>query len=161
MEAVVHVSPESGGSMKPKTSADEDAADEPFWAVVAGWSTVIRRDVVVTVWAIRRYSYVDSHLGICSRGEDSKATSSDGSQHKNCGLAHNFTSAIGWLDFCNHQNPKPFAALEFPARFHLRTRIPVDGISDPRTRGAGKDWREARRLGRCRGLGEPQPEEAA
>jgi hypothetical protein len=64
--------------MKPRTSADEDAASKPFWAIVARWSTVIRSDVVVTIGTLGCYSDIDAHLSVCSWGDYREATSSNG-----------------------------------------------------------------------------------
>jgi hypothetical protein len=61
MEAVVHVAPEGRGSMKPRTGADEHVASKPFWAIVASWGTVIRRDVVITIGTLWCYSDVDAY----------------------------------------------------------------------------------------------------
>jgi hypothetical protein len=78
MEAIVHIAAESGGPMKPRTGADEDASSKPFRPVVPDRSTVIRRNVVVSIGTLWCYSDVDAdaHLSDCWWGECRKATSS-------------------------------------------------------------------------------------
>jgi hypothetical protein len=78
MEGIVHVTVESAGPMKPRTSADEDAASKPLRAVVANWSTVIRRNVVVAIGTLWCNSNVNAHLSVCSWGNYHEATSSNG-----------------------------------------------------------------------------------
>src|SRR5208283_207609 len=65
METVIHVALEFVGAMKPRASANEDFATKPFRAVVAGGSTVIRSDVIVTVGAIRSHADDDVDLSLC------------------------------------------------------------------------------------------------
>jgi hypothetical protein len=79
MKAIIHVAAEGAWSMKPRTSTDEDTSSKPFWAVVARWSTAIRRDVVVAIRTVWCYSDVDAHLSFCPWGDHREATSSNGS----------------------------------------------------------------------------------
>ena len=65
METVVHVALEFVGAMKPRASANEGFATKPFRTVVAGRSTVIRSDVIVTVRAIRSHADDDVDLSLC------------------------------------------------------------------------------------------------
>ena len=78
VEGIIYVPVKLSGPMKPRTSADEDASSKPLRAVVANWSTVIRRDVVVTIGALWCYSDVDAHLSVCSWGDYREATSGNG-----------------------------------------------------------------------------------
>jgi hypothetical protein len=78
MEAIVHVAVEIARPVKPRTDTDEDPSGEPFWAVVAIWSTVIRRDVVVAVRTDRCHSDVDGYLSIRSWGHHREASPSNG-----------------------------------------------------------------------------------
>ncbi len=68
MEMVIYMAPEFFRAMEPRANANEDAVVEPFWAVVANRSAVIRRDVIVAVGAVRSRSNLDSHLSLCTRG---------------------------------------------------------------------------------------------
>ena len=52
MEMVIYMAPEVGRAMKPWAGANEDAAIEPLWTVVAGRSTGVRSDVIVSVRTI-------------------------------------------------------------------------------------------------------------
>src|SRR5665213_292388 len=52
MEAVIYMAPEVFRAMKPRSGADKDAVVEPLRAVVAGGSTPIRRDVIITIRTI-------------------------------------------------------------------------------------------------------------
>jgi len=70
MKAVIYVAMEVGCAMKPRARANEDAAGKPFRSVVAGRSTVVWRDIVVTIGAIGGDSNLHAHLSGCcgSRG---------------------------------------------------------------------------------------------
>jgi hypothetical protein len=79
--AIVDVAVESGAPVKPWAGADENAAGKPFWAVVAGRSTIIGRDVVVAIRTLGCNSDVDAdaHLSVCSWSDGSEAASGNGS----------------------------------------------------------------------------------
>jgi len=64
MEMVIHVTPEFGGTMKPRADTDEDPATKPFRTVVSNGSAVVRRNVIVTVRAVRRRSNFDRNLSL-------------------------------------------------------------------------------------------------
>jgi hypothetical protein len=69
VETVIYIAVEILAAVKPWADANEDAPIEPLRTVISGGSTVIRRDVVVTVWTFRRYSNFDSDLGLRCRNE--------------------------------------------------------------------------------------------
>ena len=79
MEAVIYVSLESTGAMKPRASADEGLAVKPFWTVVACRGTVIGSHVIVTIGTFRGDSDVDADLSFCFWGGSGEADSSDSS----------------------------------------------------------------------------------
>jgi hypothetical protein len=73
MEVVIHVPMEVFGSVEPGAGADKDASVEPFRTVVAGRSTGIWRNVIVTVRAVRRDSDLDADLSGGYRGGERKS----------------------------------------------------------------------------------------
>lgn len=77
MKMVIHVAPEIGRTMKPRASADEDAVQKPFRAVVTVGSTSVRRSRVVSIGANGGYSDVDADLSLGSRGSNRIANSND------------------------------------------------------------------------------------
>jgi len=68
METVIHVAAEFVVAMKPRARANENLAVKPFRAVVAGRSTIIRSDVIVTVRTIRSRANDDADLSFCFGG---------------------------------------------------------------------------------------------
>jgi hypothetical protein len=65
METVIHVALELTRAMKPGASANEAVSVEPLWTVVAGRSTAIRSDVIVTIGTVRGYADLDVDLSLC------------------------------------------------------------------------------------------------
>ena len=65
METVIYVAVEACSAMKPRASANEDAAGKPFWAVVAVGRAVVRRDIIVAVGTFRRDSDFNGYLSLC------------------------------------------------------------------------------------------------
>ena len=65
VEGIVHLALEVAAAMKPRANADENAAIEPFRAVVAVGNTVIGGVIVVTVGTIRGDSNLDADLSMC------------------------------------------------------------------------------------------------
>jgi hypothetical protein len=64
VESVIDVAVETGRTVKPRASADENATRKPFRAVIAIRCAVVRRDIIVAVRAYRRYSDLDAYLGL-------------------------------------------------------------------------------------------------
>jgi hypothetical protein len=65
VETVVHVTVELSMAVKPRASADEEAAAvKPFWAVVTVWSTVIRISIEVAIRTYRGRPDTDANLGV-------------------------------------------------------------------------------------------------
>ncbi len=67
MKAVIHVAAEVFRAMKPRASADEDAARKPLRPVVAIRGTVIRRSVIVSVRTLGSDADLDTNLSCCFR----------------------------------------------------------------------------------------------
>ena len=65
IEAIIYVSVEVGRAMKPRASADKETIHKPLRAVVAVWSTLVWRNVVVAIRTNRRSSDLDAHLSLC------------------------------------------------------------------------------------------------
>lgn len=65
MEMVIYVTPKVGRPMKPWASAYEDAANKPFRTVVAGRSTGVGGDVIVTVGTVGGCTDFDADLSLC------------------------------------------------------------------------------------------------
>src|ERR1017187_2227758 len=65
IERVIDPAMEVVGAMKPRADTDENAAVEPFRAVVAVGNAVIRRVVIVTVGTVGCDSDVDADLSLC------------------------------------------------------------------------------------------------
>jgi hypothetical protein len=61
---VIHVATEVIVAMKPRTGTDEDTTGKPFRTVVAGWSTTIRRGIIVPIRTCRGYSDVNADLSL-------------------------------------------------------------------------------------------------
>jgi hypothetical protein len=75
VEAMIDVSIEMSRSMKPRPCADEYTAAEPFRSVVAVWSAIVRRNLIVPVGTNGRSPNADCHLCLCairSRHEKTK-----------------------------------------------------------------------------------------
>jgi hypothetical protein len=64
MEVIVYVTVKVGWTMKPRTSADEDAASKPFWPVISVGGAGIGWDVVVAIGTGRGYPDTDGNLGV-------------------------------------------------------------------------------------------------
>jgi hypothetical protein len=77
MEAVIYVTMEAFGSMKPWASANEDAAGKPLRSVVAVGGAVVRGNIVVTVGTIGRDSDVDGYLSLGFRSRYREADCSN------------------------------------------------------------------------------------
>ncbi len=67
-DMVIYVTPKVGRPMKPWASAYEDAANKPFRTVVAGRSTGVGGDVIVTVGTVGGYPDFDADLSLCFGG---------------------------------------------------------------------------------------------
>ena len=81
VKVVVHVAAKSAGTMKPGTGADEDSPIEPFRAVIAGWSTAVWNDVVISIGTFRGDPDGNTHLGLRCR-EDSHEAACDSSSQR-------------------------------------------------------------------------------
>jgi hypothetical protein len=94
IEAVVYLAAELIAAVKPRARANENVPTKPLWTVVAGRSTVVRGDVIVSVGTVRSHADFDADLslrpGSCCR----KATAGHGSHHKKSKSTHKFTSVI-------------------------------------------------------------------
>lgn len=77
VEVVVNVTVETVRTVKPRTSADEDAAREPLRAVVAIRSAIVRGFFVVAVRTDRRWAYLHGNLGICPWAGSKQESSSN------------------------------------------------------------------------------------
>jgi hypothetical protein len=64
MEMGIYVTMKVLRSVEPRANADEDASIEPFRTVVAGRSTGIRSNVIVTIRTIGGYSHLDADLSV-------------------------------------------------------------------------------------------------
>ena len=87
---VVYVAAEVVRTMKPRTSANEDAIHEPFRAVIAVRRTSIGWSFIVSIGTNRRRSNLDADLSICGRG---------GHRQANCR-----NSSYGEVIECLHKN---------------------------------------------------------
>jgi hypothetical protein len=65
MKVIVNVAVKVFRAVKPRASANEDTAGKPLRSVVAVGGTVVRSNIVVSVWTFRCSSDVDAHLGLC------------------------------------------------------------------------------------------------
>jgi hypothetical protein len=65
--------------MKPRASANESVPVKPLRPVVAGGSTGIRSDVIVTIGTVRGYADFDRDLSLCLGGGSDEADSSNSS----------------------------------------------------------------------------------
>jgi hypothetical protein len=77
IEGVVYVALEVIGAMKPRANADENAAIEPFRAVIAVGNAVIGGVVIVTIGTIRGDSDFDHDLSLCFGSSYHKKDSSN------------------------------------------------------------------------------------
>jgi hypothetical protein len=65
IEPVVDRSMEVSRSVEPTARADKDAAPKPLRPIVAIGCAVIRRIVVIAIWAMRLHANSDVDLGFC------------------------------------------------------------------------------------------------
>src|ERR1700691_231047 len=65
IEGVIYIALEVIRTMKPRASADEDAASEPFRAIVTVGNAAIGSVIIVAVGTIRGYADFDADLGPC------------------------------------------------------------------------------------------------
>jgi hypothetical protein len=65
MEVVIYVAVEACRAMKPRASANEDAAGKPFGAVIAVGCAIVGRDVVIAIGTFRRCSDFNGYLSLC------------------------------------------------------------------------------------------------
>jgi hypothetical protein len=90
IEMMIDVPIEMLRPMEPRTGADEDTTREPFRAVIAVWSAIVRRNLVIPVRANWRFSDADCNLCIrCMRSGEEKA--------RNC------NSQVGEVSHCFHR----------------------------------------------------------
>jgi len=74
IEMMIDVPVEMLWPVVPRTGADEDTTREPFRAVIAVRSAIVRRNLVIPVRANRRFSDADCNLCIrCMRSGEEKA----------------------------------------------------------------------------------------
>ena len=125
METVIYMARELLGAMKPRASANEDASGEPFRAVVACGSTIIRSDVIVTVRAVRGNADLDADLRLCVGWGSCEAetTSQPPSKYK-CGYAHKLLPLLDRSLFCNLFRGEPRGQLQAPRKSHRLKRVP-------------------------------------
>jgi hypothetical protein len=64
VESVIHMADEIAAAMKPRPSANEDAAAKPLRTVVTSGSAGIRSDVIVTIGTLRSDSDFDADLSL-------------------------------------------------------------------------------------------------
>src|SRR5277367_1778434 len=74
VERVIHVPVEAVRTVIIGTSANEYAALEPLGAVVTVGSTIIRRRLVITVWADRRPSHAHRNVRVAAAGREQHKT---------------------------------------------------------------------------------------
>ena len=86
MEVVIDMTVKVGGTMKPRASANEDAAVKPLGAVVAVGGTTVRSSVVVAVRTVGGDADVDVDLRLCSGSTGCKAKAGG------CGQCEHFQS---------------------------------------------------------------------
>jgi len=92
IEMMIDVPVEMLRPMEPRTGADEDTTREPFRAVIAVRSAIVRRNLVIPVRANRRYSDGDRNLCIrCMRSGEEKAHSCYGQVGEVSHCFHRFT----------------------------------------------------------------------
>jgi hypothetical protein len=72
METIINVAMKIGRTVEPRPGADENAAAEPFGAVIAGRRTTVGSNVIIAVWAVRSDADVDADLSLCSRDSQCK-----------------------------------------------------------------------------------------
>jgi hypothetical protein len=96
IETVVYVAIEVGGAVKPGPSANEDAANKPFRAVVTVGSARIGSIVKVSVRAYRRGTDIDGDLslGLSFGSGGREADSSKSSQQEILESVHKFSSLL-------------------------------------------------------------------
>jgi hypothetical protein len=62
VKMMIHVSVESMWPVEPRSGADKDTPCKPLRSVIPVWCAIIRRSLVVTVWANRRCTNFHGHL---------------------------------------------------------------------------------------------------
>ena len=77
MEMVVHAAMEVFRTMKPRSSANENAIYKPFRSIVAGRSAGVGGNVIVTIRTVRGHADFDADLGLSS-GSDSSNHDTNG-----------------------------------------------------------------------------------
>ena len=64
VKTVIHVADEIAPAMKPRASANEDAATKPFRPIVSSRGAGIRSDIIVTIGTLRSDSDFDADLSL-------------------------------------------------------------------------------------------------
>jgi hypothetical protein len=90
IETVIYMAAKVIRAVKPRASADEDTAGEPFRTVVAVGSTGVRSEVVIAVRACGFGADVDANLSLCfgsgrreaNDGDSGSSESTSESVHK-------------------------------------------------------------------------------
>ena len=62
IEVVIHVAMKIMGAVKPRAGSEEHASAEPFGAVVPVGRAMVRREVIVAIWAQRFWSDLNCNL---------------------------------------------------------------------------------------------------
>ena|SRR5580698_2116776 len=92
IEMMIDVPVEMLWPVVPRTGADEDTTREPFRAVIAIRSAIVRRNLVIPVGANRRFSDADCNLCIrCMRSGEEKARSCNSQVGEVSHCFHRFT----------------------------------------------------------------------
>jgi hypothetical protein len=81
MEMVIYMTPELGRAMKPWANANEDAVVKPLGTIVAGGSTGVGSDVIVTIGTFggRPDFDADTNLSGCFRSGSRETYTSNSS----------------------------------------------------------------------------------
>jgi len=90
MEVVIYMAVKFSRAMKPWASSNKNAPIEPFRTVIAVGRTVIRGNVVITIWTLGGYSDVDADLGLCCGRAGCEADPNHSSYQQKCKSAHKF-----------------------------------------------------------------------
>lgn len=77
MEVIIHMAVKTLRTMKPWTCANKYSTTKPLRTVVAVRRAVVRRNVVISIRALRRDSDVDADLGLGFGSSHCKAERSD------------------------------------------------------------------------------------
>jgi hypothetical protein len=107
IKAVINVTPELVGAMKPWASSDEHTAVEPLGPVVPIWGACVWGVVVVAIRASRLWPDIDGDLGRC-RPRDTQKNRNQGKKGKDFPIAHKLllTLETGTPDTKNCNNWK-------------------------------------------------------